>query len=442
MKISNQEKMIQLSRSLLIAFLILIIYDGALRKWIFLSSEKFIFIIKDIFIIFSFITALLIQCNEKFASYSRLIFIPLIIYAGYVIFEIFNPLLPNILVGLWGAKSHLLYACLVFILPVVVTDIDTIFNWLKKVFSWIVIPVCLIAIFQSFATPESILNSLVRGGSYYVSPLGDGFVRSTATFSYISGFAWFLQATLLVGFHLLVIERKISYKLLIPLILLIFSVPTNGSRSVVMIVSVSIIIMIISYVYTRIIDFKSAMKYVVSLLVLSLISVLFFYEIWGGLIDRFLNSYGTPGDSARYYSAFTNAFKFFGISGWFGFGVGSANNAAPFLVHDIEPYAWLPAHIGGIGFEEESGRLVVELGVVGWLVSIFLRGFFCLVAIYLIVKAKTMAIKAAVIFTFPTLLLGLYLGSGVFFPPVGAAFYWFCVAILLIAWNENKRFTA
>lgn len=439
MKILSQEKIIQLTRILMVGFLLLIIYDGALRKWFFLSNEKTVFILKDILIFISVLMVLLIQNRDNFINYSKIVFIPVGIYAIYISLEVFNPLLPNLWVGLWGIKSHLLYASLILILPTIIKDTATIFSWLKIVFPWIVAPVCIIAIFQSFANPENFLNILVRGGSYYVSPLGDGFVRSTATFSYISGFAWFLQAALLVGFHLLIIQRKISYRVLIPFALLIFSVPTNGSRSVVMIVSVSMIIMFFSYFYTKILDFRSALKYVVFLLILSAVSFLFFYEIWGGLIHRFLTSYTTPGDSARYYTAFTNAFKFFDISGWFGFGVGSASNAAPYLVSGIEPYAWLPAHIGGIGFEEESGRLVVELGIVGWVISIFFRALICLATFIIILTGKTETIRGAAVFALPTVLLGLYLGSGVFFPPVGTAFYWFCVSIVLVAWNENKR---
>jgi hypothetical protein len=127
------------------------------------------------------------------------------------------------------------------------------------------------------------------------------------------------------------------------------------------------------------------------------------------------------------------------VSGWFGFGSGSANQAAPFLVTNQSPFAWLPAGIGALGFEEESGRLVVELGVIGWLISLTFRILMLIFALYILWKGASEEVKWSAIFVLPTLALGVYMGSGVFIPPVGAAFYWLSVAVLIMAWNEHQN---
>ena len=132
----------------------------------------------------------------------------------------------------------------------------------------------------------------------------------------------------------------------------------------------------------------------------------------------------------------TNAFDYFEISGFLGFGAGSANLGAPALAKDVAPFSWLPV---GNQFEEESGRIVLELGIFGWLLSLVLRLALLAWAARLVFKGQTRAVRAAGVLALPVMAIGAYVGNGVFAPPIGAAYYWFCVAVLAMAQFEHRR---
>ncbi len=93
----------------------------------------------------------------------------------------------------------------------------------------------------------------------------------------------------------------------------------------------------------------------------------------------------------------------------------------------------------GSRFEEESGRIVIELGIVGWFLSLAMRLAFLTWSLRLVRRGATPSIRSAAIIAVPLLALGVYQGSGVFAPPIAAACYWFCVALLGMAQYQHLR---
>jgi hypothetical protein len=140
-------------------------------------------------------------------------------------------------------------------------------------------------------------------------------------------------------------------------------------------------------------------------------------------------------DQSRTISAFANAFEYFQSAGSFGFGAGSATFGAPGLAKDKEPFSWLPF---GHAFEEESGRIVIELGVVGWVISLTMRAVFAVWAGLLALRGASPGVRMAAVLALPMMAMGLYQGNGVFAPPVAGAFYWLCIAILAMAQAEHQ----
>jgi hypothetical protein len=96
----------------------------------------------------------------------------------------------------------------------------------------------------------------------------------------------------------------------------------------------------------------------------------------------------------------------------------------------------LPA---GIYFEEESGRLVLELGMFGWLFSLAMRVALFFWSAKLAMKGRTRTVRVAAVLVLPVMALGMYVGNGIFAPPVGATYYWFCVALLAMAQFEHRQ---
>jgi hypothetical protein len=157
---------------------------------------------------------------------------------------------------------------------------------------------------------------------------------------------------------------------------------------------------------------------------------------WEALAQRAESS---RSDENRAITAFTNAFRYFGPAGATGFGTGSANLGAPVLAKATDAFSWLP--FGG-DFEEESGRIVIELGVIGWAASIAMRASFLFWSLNIALKGATMRVRAAGVLALPVVALGLYQGNGVFAVPLAAAYYWFCIAVLAMAQYEDRLATA
>ena len=113
--------------------------------------------------------------------------------------------------------------------------------------------------------------------------------------------------------------------------------------------------------------------------------------------------------------------------------MGAASQAAPFLVSDLDPYSWLPTGIAALGFEEESGRLVLELGVLGWGLGLSFRIALVLLSIKILLTTRDRDGQLAAAMALPIMLYAAYVGHGIFAPPMGSAFFWFGVGLLLLA---------
>lgn len=420
---------------LLGAFLFLLIYDGALRKWLFPGAEKLLFIAKDAVLLLAAGCLVLARSRIDVSYIPRAIAIPFLAYAAWVIGEAANPKLPSLLVGLWGIKAHLFYACVILLIPLAFSNLEKMFSWIEKIYPWLVIPVCAVAWVQFYSPMDSLANLPVRGGVSMVSNMGgaDGHIRAAGTFSYISGMGSFLQAATIVGFALLLRGGK-AYSIVPAWALVMATVPTNGSRGVVYVVVAAFLIMLVGALYLRLLNRRVAAYLLAAIAGVVLISAISQQAAWRDVLYRMQTSYTTVGDSQRYLTVFTNAFDSFRDAGLVGFGSGATSQAAPFLVSGVEPYSWIPA---GIFREDESGRVVIELGAIGWGLSMAMRLAFLAWALFLGVRGVSSNVKWAALLTLPFLALGVYVGNGVFAPPVGAVFYWFCVAMLSMAQRER-----
>lgn len=423
-----------------ILFLALLVYDGAIRKWLLPSHERYVYLLKDL-VLLGMVSLILLSRRWTLNDFRlpKIFLIPFLLYSLYVLTQALNPKLPNMLVGVWGIKNHLFYSLITFSLLYSGLKVSEVFDAARRLLPWIVLPVCAVALVQTVSPADSVWNDPVRGGQFYVSNMANNLVRTSATFSYITGFAWYLQGMTLLAAALLFRKKELDWLLILCGTMLLIALPTNGSRSVIVVLGASCLILVSTLWASGVIKTAQVVKIGFGLCVLGLLTYVAFPDAWGALIHRFLTSHTTPGDSSRYWTIFTNAFSFFDLSGPFGFGAGAASQAAPFLAPNLAPYSWLPPGIGARGFEQESGRVVLELGVIGWGLSMSLRIALVLLSIRLLVLARSPDTKLTAAIALPITLHATYVGSGVFAPPVGAAFLWFGVGLLLMGWREESK---
>lgn len=417
-------------------FLLLLLYDGALRKWVLPGAEQILLIAKDALLLGLLGYAMLHRPRHVPAAMQPAARGLFLLYAAWVLLETGNLNLPSALVGIWGLKAHLLYASLILLLPLAFGNLDDVLRLLVKVYPWVVVPVCGLAFAQVASPADSFINQSLKGGTEGTAYFGEaGLVRVTGTFSYITGMSSFVQASTVLGMGLFLGGAR-SRPFLVGLGFALATLPATGSRSVIVIAAVSAVIMLLAAVASRLIGAKMATRIVVVIALLGAVSFQTQDEAWVALQQR---AEQASYDESRTITAFTNAFSFFDVAGFFGFGAGSANLGSPALVKGVAPFSWFPA---GTRFEEESGRLVLELGMFGWLFSQAMRIALFLWSARLALKGRTRTVRVAAVLALPVMALGMYQGNGVFAPPVGASYYWFCVALLAMAHHEHRQAAA
>jgi len=412
-------------------FVLLLTYDGALRKWGLPAAEQILFILKDVLLL-GLLMLVLSKSSRGAVQLPDTIKQLFMLYAFWVTLEVFNLHSPNLFVGVWGLKSHLLYASLIIVLPRAFHDLTELLGALERIYPWVVVPVCLVAFSQLVAGGESALNQQVRGGTEGLSYFGEqNLVRVAGTFSYITGMGAFVQFVSLLGVGLYLAGAR-SWIFLVGLAFAMMVLPVTGSRAVLFVPLAGFVLMIAAAWQWRLMSGKRVLQAGVLMLGLMVVSMQSQDTAWEALQQR-IDANREEG-SSRMVTAFTNAFAHMETAGLFGFGTGTANLGAVALTPGIKPFSWLPGY-----FEEESGRIVLELGMIGWFLSLWLRVGLLLFSFSLLRDGMTRTVKAAAMMALPFIAFGVHSGNGVFAASYMAVGYWLMVAILAMAYREQRR---
>src|SRR6202035_2341561 len=177
--------------------MVLVVLEGAIRKWVVPGRQALAYFAKDVFFLGAYLGYLRSPARLRFPP-ARLPALSVTLGASAILglLEIFNPELPNVLVGILGVKSYFFYVPLLFVLPATFRSDVELGRFLRR-YALLSIPVGLLALAQFFSPSSSALNTYARASDEgYVTTFGSSnFVRVTGTFSYISGYASYLFAT-------------------------------------------------------------------------------------------------------------------------------------------------------------------------------------------------------------------------------------------------------
>lgn len=410
-------------------FLLLMTYDGAVRKWLFPSAEQLVFVLKDIVLLLACIIAIVYGIVRQGTFLVPLpVQLCLAMYAAWVVIEALNPSLPSLLLALWGIKAHLLYIGLIILLPACARSVSDIFRVLVRLYPWVVIPVSVIALLQVAAPPDSVLNQTITEGDELARFGEQELVRVFGPFSYLSGMAAFVNFVVLLGAGLLLIGYHRRWALILGFAMAVLNLPSTGSRAVILTCVLGWFAMLIGGVMSREIGLRQVFVALVLIPSALALSIWWQGDVWQALAQRFE---GSRSDEDRIFTAALAAVEKMSVSGVLGYGTGATNLAARAFVPENFPY-WLP-----VGFEEESGRIVLELGVIGWVSSIAVRLSILFWCVYLMMMGNGPILRSTGIIALPAVLIGLYTGTGVFAATYGAVMYWFFVALLAMAQYEH-----
>jgi hypothetical protein len=415
-------------------FFLLVIVDGALRKWVLPGQSALLFVLKDAVLWGGFILYALRRSPTELPRPLRTTWVPILL-AGYiyvVLLQAFNPRLPNLTVSLLGLKAHLAFVPLVVLLPAMIAEATEkqVVRVLWGYALLLVLPLAALSVYQFFQPPSAWVNQYVREMGTIATVAGH--VRVISTFSYVGSHTAYLtfNAFLSAGVLLAGLRFRRRDLLILGGLLLgatVIVLPMAGSRGPIVIVAGALAVLL-SIAESR---YSTSLRFAAVVLVFGIATIQLtgLAEGWEAIAERATEA----GDTEDRIEAFFYG-PFLGIErgGLLGYGVGSEHQAAPRFVSNSFTRDWIP----GGGIENFSARIVTELGALGWLLLMCLKSTLLYLA-YQTVRQSQQPVEIIVGVTAFCLLLA-NLPSPVVFNAVTGAFYWGTAGAMMGVWSLQR----
>lgn len=419
-------------------FMILVVLDGAMRKWMLPAYSEQLYLLKDA-VLACAILALCVSRSARLQPEARRTLLPfaLVLYGSWAVVESLNPHLPSYRIALLGLRSHVLYLFLLVLAPLVVpAEESRLQQFLSRYIRWLALPVMLLAVFQYFQPQDSIINRYAAEvASADISTAGFAArVRVTGTFSYISGMATFLLFNIALAMGLSAAALRFGGKYVgmgtLLLAAALTAAPMTGSRS-----TLYFPILALPLVLYHASDAAAIRRRLLPILGLCGLA---FYGISQSSLGEGWTSFNERSTQAadsrqRVIEAFQGPIWRAMQGGALGFGTGSTHQAAPKLVPALRPFEWLPT----ADFEEENGRVGLELGIAGLVLFLTIKILMVQLSVQLLARSCTpsdIIVGAAGVVFFAAHLL-----QPVVFNPVAAALYWSLGGVMVARWCYQYR---
>lgn len=407
--------------------LFFLVFEGALRKWLLPQASDLIYFLKDFLLIGAYL-GYFSSPNNKYKLLFRNRFLNILVFliSGWCLFQVFNPSLGSPLVGLLGLRSYLLYIPLMWMLPNLFLSKEELFDFIR-LYLLLTIPIGLLGIAQFFSPASSPINIYVPGEVSDVATFGStANVRIAGSFSYIAGYTIFL----LIAFGLLIpiLSQKIQWIWLTiaELFLVVANLFMTGSRGV----AIAAGLILIGYLFFETLSHSTksfqTIKYLIIPILLVLLSVSIFFR---PAVSAFWLRTTTVQDIPNRISVnLSQPFEFSQYKGLDGYGVGATHQAASRLRQMLN----LPEGeaIQTDYYEDEIGRITLELGLVGFLLWYVLRIslLFALFRVYL--QLQDLGLKRLALSAF--LIQSTQIISTLVFNHTFVIYYWFLSGFIFL----------
>jgi hypothetical protein len=415
--------------------MVLVIFEGAIRKWLFPGSQDLVYFAKDVVLLGAYLGFLRDLPRLRYqpppipAFYGVLVLSVL-----FGLLQIFNPALPNLLVGVFGFKAYFFYVPLLFVVPAAFPNDAALYQFLRR-YALISIPVGLLAVMQFFSPSSSVLNTYARTNEdAYIATFGSStFVRVTATFPFITGYTTYLLVMAILILILLGANRwklRGQWLMFAALGMTLLGMLMTGSRGPVLM----LILIFPLYWWLAVIREKGrGAAFGRLILALSLVAVFLAYAGQTALDAFYGRALGRSDVPSRITSPLMSPYLLMPDAGLLGFGIGATHQTAATLAPDLIPYSWLR----GLLVEVESGRIMLELGPLGFLLFYFLRVYLTVFSFRQVWVLRTRFHRALATATFLFSLQALL--GGIVFDVTSDVYHWFFAGILFLAMKLDRE---
>ena len=411
------------------AALLLLVFEGALRKWVVPSASSYVYFAKDLLLLGVY-SGFLRERKSRAVSVAipEVLTLTLGAAATIAMLDIFNPHLPNLLVGILGFKAYFFYVPLLWVVPVAYRDEQAVATFIKR-YLVVAIPVALLAVAQFFSPGGSWINTYARTEGPSATAITFGAVenvRVTGTFSFITGYGSYLQVISFLALTLLAVRRwrfrgsLIGYS---GLALAVLGMLMTGSRGPVF----TLIIFLPIYWLLGVAregGVPALGRFLLGIgLVASIVNV-----VGADAVEAFrARAAGSSDVQSRIIQPFLNPIRIAPEVGIAGYGTGATHQMAEVVAPGLYPYSWLE----GFQFEDEPSRVMVELGFLGFLAFFAARTglvFLALRAVFRLKRPLPRALALSCLLLFLAQLTG-----GVVFNVTEDVYYWYFGGLLFLA---------
>jgi hypothetical protein len=418
--------------------MVLLVVEGALRKWLFPGAQDLVYLAKDVLLVGVYLGYLRQRGQLRYRQPPMPVLYSALAFGALVgLLQIFNPRLPNLLVGVFGFKAYFLYVPILFVLPAAFSSDRELVIFLRR-YILLSIPVGILAAAQFLSPASSMLNTYARAtegiGPGYVSTFGSSqFVRVTATFSYITGYSSYLVAmTILTLAYLAAVrwrlQRNVSIFLSLGMALL--GMLMTGSRGPVFMLALLFPIYWWLAVMRGAESGATFARLLVGVTVLSVLVGIVGADAVQAFRGRLA---GSEDIQSRIVTPLTIPFEIIPEAGPMGYGIGATHQTAAAVTTGIVPYSWLH----GIEVESESGRIMIELGPVGFFLVYFVRIYLIAFALRQVLTLRTTfhrAVATGSLLFFLAQLLG-----SIVFDITADLYFWFFGGLLFLVMRLDQQ---
>ncbi len=420
-------------RQAVVGVMILAVFEGAIRKWMFPEYHQWIYISKDMLLLgayLSFFGTRLVLKKRLFEHHPANG--ALALFSLLAVLEFANPALPNLLVGLFGLRAYLMYVPLMYMLPSIFPDTESQRSFWVAYLILSLIPLT-IGPLQFASSPDSVLNryawedELAPGVAVFGSA---GKARIAGTFSYISGYTVYLVLIFLFGLGLVIFDRRVLFRWALYglLGLTLLNLIMTGSRGPLLTLGVAAPTLLLLTVWVTV---PGRLRVVRTICVTIPLIVFLFTSFFPEAQRVFLERARANEDiGERILGILYQPVWALDEAKLFGYGIGSTHQAAYFLVPSEKIEALPP------GAEGEWERIILEVGPFGFALVLLSRIF---VSRRLWLALMTSRGSGRYPFLVAALIFSLVcLPGNLIFNHTASIFYWFLAGFALIPGNRKE----